>query len=206
MFRGADVPDYNHNPTLPRVITNAELATITAFANEFVFTSDAPICLYVEQGGTLYPIGGPGHTFPSVAITNGGWIGLGAAKGRIQFDDEATDEISFLSCVVNLPSAETKIGNIRIWSYVDDALADDATVDLPDATDGMLTVMWYNSVAHGYGDVRIKNDGTIISATGSGITYTDTDGFFCVFDNGTKATIKNRTGEAAVVRAVYHYQ
>lgn len=42
-------------------------------------------------------------TMPTaLVIPDAGYIGLGAAKGRIQFDDEATDTISFLGCNVGI--------------------------------------------------------------------------------------------------------
>jgi hypothetical protein len=37
-----------------------------------------------------------------ILIADNAWIGLGAAAGRIEFDDLATDEINFLSCDVGI--------------------------------------------------------------------------------------------------------
>ena len=39
-------------------------------------------------------------TFASQIITDAGYVGLGAAKGRIEFNDEAVDNIQFLDCNV----------------------------------------------------------------------------------------------------------
>lgn len=35
-------------------------------------------------------------------VSDNSWIGLGAAKGRIEFDDQATDEVNFLDCSVGI--------------------------------------------------------------------------------------------------------
>lgn len=40
--------------------------------------------------------------FSALRIADDGWIGLGAAKGRIDFDDQAVDEINFLDCNVGI--------------------------------------------------------------------------------------------------------
>ncbi len=69
------------------------------------------------NGGTLdgVTIGGASEgagTFTTLSVTGASitvadntWIGLGAAKGRIEFDDQATDEVNFLDCNVGIGTA-----------------------------------------------------------------------------------------------------
>jgi hypothetical protein len=50
------MPDYNHDPIIPRVGTAANLATATMIANEMLWTTDT-FKLYVEQGGVAKEVG-----------------------------------------------------------------------------------------------------------------------------------------------------
>ena len=99
-----------------------------------------------------------------------------------------------------------KLGREQWESWFD--LADDATVNLPDATAAMVTVacgaefIYANVGADGavtlagYGE----SDVGCISANGS---ITDVDAKLCLFDGGTAATIKNRL--AATKRVFVRY-
>lgn len=55
----------------------------------------------------------------NMIMPDNAWIGLGAAKGRIEFDDQATDEINFLDCNVGIgssPSSKLTIGGAGLQS------------------------------------------------------------------------------------------
>lgn len=47
--------------------------------------------------------------FTSVKMADDGWIGLGAAKGRMEFDDQSTDEINFLDCRVGIGTSSPEV-------------------------------------------------------------------------------------------------
>ncbi len=47
------------------------------------------------------------------------WMGLGAAKGRIEFDDQATDEINFLDAIVRI-GADSGAGMLNITSLANE--------------------------------------------------------------------------------------
>lgn len=56
-----------------------------------------------------------------ITIEDNDWIGLGAAAGRIEFDDLATDEINFLNCKVGIntstPQALLQLGGtLGVWA------------------------------------------------------------------------------------------
>lgn len=66
--------------------------------------------------------------FTSVKVADNGWIGLGSGKGRIEFDDQATDEINFLDCNVGIgtstPSKKLDVlGDVKIQSAIDSTTA-----------------------------------------------------------------------------------
>jgi phosphoribosylformylglycinamidine (FGAM) synthase-like amidotransferase family enzyme len=96
------------------------------------------------------------------------------------------------------------VGAIKTFVYQDDALADDASFDLPDATDGFLIA---TCNAEG-GNAIISADGTVTLTAGitANMVAADTDAKFAVFDGGTAATVRNRLGAACVLRVVYYYQ
>jgi len=103
--------------------------------------------------------------------------------------------------VIKLPWT-TGAGTLKFWTYQDDALADDATVALPDATSGFLMV----SCNAEMGLFGIQSAGTVTKIVGSTNTAaTDSDGSICAYDAGTGAYIKNRLGATGETRAVYFY-
>jgi len=66
-----------------------------AGASEFVVQdSDTTQVLGVSSDGDI--------TLTDTAATVDPWIGLGAGAGKIEFDDQATDEINFLNCNVGI--------------------------------------------------------------------------------------------------------
>ena len=91
---------------------------------------------------------------------------------------------------------------LEMYSYVNNTLADDATVNMPDATSGLCFAS-----CNGEGGLwLVQADGTVTKIAGSGGTAAaDTDGCLCVFQSGTRAVVKNRLGTAGAARVFYYY-
>lgn len=79
----------------------------------FVSTSDPSARL--TRGSRDVDLGSAGLPWTNVyadvsyTIADNGWIGLGAAAGRIEFDDQATDEINFLDCNVGIGTSTPSV-------------------------------------------------------------------------------------------------
>jgi len=92
-------------------------------------------------------------------------------------------------------------GNLTIFTSAE-AVADDGTISLPDASYGLLIAMWGTD----WLVTNIAGGGTVTRMLDKGSTaYTDSDGYFCVYDNGTQAIVKNRTGASVNVALIYIY-
>jgi hypothetical protein len=84
------------------------------------------------------------------------------------------------------------------------SVADDGTIDLPSSTSGWGEVMvgdneeWTQFRWTTAGVVTLLNNTT-------NVVNTDTDTKFCIFDNGTKVTIKNALGSSKTVKYVINY-
>jgi hypothetical protein len=88
------------------------------------------------------------------------------------------------------------------FTYQADALADDGTVNLPDATSGVCFVTC-NAEA---GMWLVKNDGSVVRVAGSANTdAADTDAKLDIYDGGTYAIVKNRLGTTGEIRIIYFY-
>ena len=74
----------------------------------------------------------------SLTVTDDDWIGLGAAAGRIQFDDQTTDEINILSAVVGL-GTETPDTTLQVVGTA--GFGDDAGNETLFAADGLRTMV-----------------------------------------------------------------
>lgn len=102
-------------------------------------------------------------------------------------------------------------GETRFWQMMDDAIADDGTVNLPDATLGMVFACITDpndSFADASGYWMVAHDGvtTLVSGTAGTTANTDSDGDLCVYDGGTYAILKNRMGNVGKIRAFYFYR
>ena len=94
-------------------------------------------------------------------------------------------------------------GVLNQFTYQNDSLADDGTVNLPNATSGMVFV---SCNAEG-GMWLVQNTGAVVKIAGSSNTAaTNADGNLCVYDGGTYAIVKNRLGTTGEIRIIYHYQ
>ncbi|MFA5377782.1 MAG: hypothetical protein WC455_18675 [Dehalococcoidia bacterium] len=100
------------------------------------------------------------------------------------------------------PNWTTSAGTLKFWTYQADALADDGTVSLPDATSGILMV---SCNAEG-GVWVVQSSGAVAAIAGTTNTAsTDSDGDLCLYDGGTGAVLKNRLGATGEIRALYAY-
>lgn len=103
--------------------------------------------------------------------------------------------------VIKLPWT-TGAGTPKFYTYQADALADDGTITLPDATSGFALVSC-NAECGLWG---IQSDGTVTKISGSTNTAaTDSDGDLCIYDGGTGAIVKNRLGATGEIRVFYMY-
>ena len=90
-------------------------------------------------------------------------------------------------------------GNLTIFTSAE-SLADDGTIELPDASYGLLIAMWGTD----WLVANIAGGGTVTRMIDKGLTaYANTDGYFCVYDSGTQAIVKNRTGASINVALIY---
>lgn len=93
-------------------------------------------------------------------------------------------------------------GVIKRFVYQNDSLADDGTVNLPDAVSGMVTVTC-NAEA---GQWLVQQDGTCTKVSGTTNTAdTDSDTDLCVYDGGTFGIVKNRLGATGRIRIIFEY-
>ncbi len=93
-------------------------------------------------------------------------------------------------------------GGVVLFTHQEDSLADDGTVSLPDATSGMVFVSC-NAEA---GMWLVQADGTVTKIAGSTNTAaTDSDTDLCVFDGGTRGTVRNRLGATGEIRIFYYH-
>lgn len=93
-------------------------------------------------------------------------------------------------------------GVLSLYTYKNDALADDATVNLPDATSGICFV---SCNAESF-MALVQSDGTVsLIANSANCTAADTDANLCIYDGGTNAIVKNRLGAAGEIRIFYYY-
>jgi hypothetical protein len=97
---------------------------------------------------------------------------------------------------------QTMTGTVKRFVYQADAMADDAEISLPDATDGIVLVQMNAEAMFAI----VNADGTSTKISGSTNTaVTDSDTDLCVYDGGTAANVKNRLGATAATRVVYWY-
>ena len=102
----------------------------------------------------------------------------------------------------SLTITRASAGTLKIFTYQADALADDGTVRLPDATDGLVIVSC-NAEAI---TAVVKADGSCVKMAGTTNTaVADTDADLDVYDGGTYAIVKNRLATTGTIRITYLY-
>jgi hypothetical protein len=89
--------------------------------------------------------------------------------------------------------------------YIDEDVADDATISLPVPTSGRVGMLDIATLIEG-GKVAIQNDGTCTVLSGStNLVATDTDAKLAVFNDSATPKIKNRLGGSRRVLATYSW-
>lgn len=89
--------------------------------------------------------------------------------------------------------------------YIDEDVADDATISLPVPSSGCVGMLDIATLIEG-GKVAIQNDGTCTVLSGSAnLVATDTDAKLAVFDDTGTPKIKNRLGGTRRVLATYSW-
>ena len=95
-----------------------------------------------------------------------------------------------------------RIGDLFRFTHKDDALADDGSVRLPDAVNGIVHVQC-NAEA---GTWKVQEDGSVTKISGTTNTAdTDSDTDLCVYDGGTFAIVKNRLGASGKTRIIFDF-
>lgn len=93
-------------------------------------------------------------------------------------------------------------GELKIFTYQTDALADDENVSLPDATSGIIMVSC-NAEAF---TALVQNNGTVtLLSNTTNVDDADTDTKLCIYDSTNQAIIKNRLGVTGEIRIMYWY-
>ncbi len=85
-------------------------------------------------------------------------------------------------------------------------LLDDGYYDLPAGITGTLRIIFGDQAE--WGTCQISADGSVELAgtqKDANLVNTDTDGKYCVFDNGTNARIRNRSGGALTVYYLFEH-
>lgn len=89
--------------------------------------------------------------------------------------------------------------------YIDEAVADDATISLPVPSSGCVGMLDLATLVEG-GKVAIQADGTCTVLSGSAnLVATDTDAKLAVFNDSATPKIKNRLGGSRRVLATYSW-
>jgi hypothetical protein len=169
-------------------------------ANDFVVAASGNIGIGTATFGTSaarvlgMAVGTATTTSPASAIQM--WaadVGAVADKAGLHIRSEGGGVVAFRS----------PAGTLNTYTYQNDAIADDGTVVLPDATSGICIVSC-NAEA---GIFLIQTSGavTLLSSTTGNVAVADTDTDLCVYDSGTGATVKNRLGATGELRIVYYY-
>jgi len=161
---------------------------------------------------------GHGRVYTNETATGGvnmpgfGIYNEGVFKGAILYS-EATDLVEVWTSSTNQKFQIDLTNNCfcfkaqgtitKLFPYQADALADDGTVNLPDATSGMV----FASCNAEAGMWLVQNDGACTKISGSTNTAaTDSDTDLCVYDGGgTQAIVKNRLGATGEIRIIYFY-
>ncbi len=141
-----------------------------------------------------------------VGYSNGTYALLGAGWTITTTTDFAagTDTVTIAATKIQTAGVPVNnpTGDMKMFTYQADALADDGTVNLPDATSGMVFVSCNGEA----GMWSVTNAGVVAKIVGSTNTAAaDTDTDLCVYDGGTYAIVKNRLGTTGEIRIIYYY-
>lgn len=139
------------------------------------------------------------------------YLGDGAAGTKtLTFNGVNDASIQWDSNNSNYAFVPDNAGTLKFWTYQADDIADEGTVNLPDATSGMIFACITDPddvFADASGFWMVSHDGacTLVSGTAGTTAATDSDGDLCVYDGGTHGIIKNRMGNIGEIRAFYFY-
>lgn len=168
-------------------VTGATQANITTCAN---LTTVGTIGTGVWQGTTVKA------NYLQQAAAD-----LGAADVELNFSNSNGSYITNLTIDGSFIGNGITIGGL-ITKESSESVADDGTITLATGVSGELSV-WDGT---NYGIWFVKTDGTCILGPSQGLCDdADTDGCLCVYDGGSGAVIKNRTGGQTTVRYIYNY-
>lgn len=160
---------------------------------------DADLATFALIANTAIAAGASGFTLTANSVA----LAVEAASAINQdVTSDAGPTFDHMHVTNNLACGTLTAGAINLFPYQDDSLADDGTVNLPDATSGICFV----SCNAECGMWLVQNDGAVTKISGSANTAAaDTDGSLCVYDGGTNGVVKNRLGATGEIRIIYFY-
>jgi len=87
------------------------------------------------------------------------------------------------------------------------SLIDDASIVLTNGISGWGEVYAFNAGTFDqWAEFIISSDGTVyLKSSSTGVDKADTDGYLCIFDNGSGVTIRNRLGGARTIKYIIHH-
>lgn len=167
-----------------------------------------------NYGGHFEAEGDTGYGIYAVSLSTGysGYFDIGAFKvdsqGAITLDADAASTFNVTGADLTLKT--TTSGNINLTTpnsnmiVRSESLADDGTLDLPDASAGICTILVDDGEE--YANFYWTTAGVVILVSNSAnVVSSNTDTKFCIFDNGTQVRISNRLGSTKTVILNYHY-
>lgn len=89
-------------------------------------------------------------------------------------------------------------GSQDLFAY-EGSVVDDGSVDLPNPMAGFVMVTFDEGADYALCNITDAGGVTLV-ANSANVVNTDTDGNYCIFDNGTKATVKNRIGSSKNIK------
>lgn len=121
---------------------------------------------------------------------------------QLTIGDLFVDSVKFMSGGLNAGFEPAK-ANVELKSYwKKETLADEAEFDLPDEVEGfaLATDGTEHIVAH------VGTDGSVLGiVTSTNAATSDSDGDLCIYDNGTKASVKNHLGSEKTITCLFFY-
>jgi len=153
------------------ILLGGVISQVRAANIEAVLDESAGASSFIIQNSGLNQVFGINSDGQTTIIDNA-WLGFGASAGRIEFDDQPTDEINFLSCKVGIgtPDPDTSLdvdGDIRVKARGDVRFADSDSsnyVAFQSPTTVSSDTTWTLPSADG-------SNGQVLSTNGAGTLY-----------------------------------
>jgi hypothetical protein len=121
--------------------------------------------------------------------------------------DDGDGKPSVYACIAIIGTVDQqwqKIADVDWGVTVVTSFADEAFIDLPDATCGWGYVMVGDNEE--FARFRWSTSGEVfLDENTANVVDSDTDTKFCIFDNGTSVRVKNRLGSSKLLKYLINY-